>query len=537
MIFSYSLWLISLGMALVEGYMRSRYGPSRTSVAGMEQSVTLLHMNSVSPNDIKRLDALTTKISDYASKTWWGNGQNEVNFDCTGCGKCCTNDGEVWMNTDEFADLVMHLKQTKREDEIQDILEKYVADYMPGWAKLKNKDIVQENGLKTDGCVFLDDEGKHCTIYSARPVQCRTYPWWPRLLHNESTWNAEALPEGESWTPERGGCEGVNSKDLDKSKQSPTVIHRNKALYEYYTDAFPFMRGKEDGGESDRSRLLSKVSLIQAIVKSTKAWVKDFVVKYSLCPFAESVFDDERISYRVYFNGVRENNPDDIAMLIDRVKFEMLDLLSQKEEDVSTTLLMLPFAFSSFQEWNAFTIQLEDAVMPLLEREVRGPLPMGSSEGGRQEKNGQAEKKQRRSLLQKVKGRPVSPSSPTSQRSSSPSSSSSSTSSARKCPVDHASSSPSSSSSQGSVVPLPDIQLAFFHPLFAWADSDDFNAPLNFEKRAPFPTINLLRAARVREYADEKKTTKIAGDNVRALSSAENIVEEFEDIIRIALTA
>jgi hypothetical protein len=35
-----------------------------------------------------------------------------------------------------------------------------------------------------------------------------------------------------------------------------------------------------------------------------------------------------------------------------------------------------------------------------------------------------------------------------------------------------------------------------------WADTE-FEEPLNYEKRAPFPTINLLRAAKIREYTNE----------------------------------
>lgn len=67
----------------------------------------------------------------------------------------------------------------------------------------------------------------------------------------------------------------------------------------------------------------------------------------------------------------------------------------------------------------------------------------------------------------------------------------------------------------------PEIQLAFFHPGFSWAPhppecphkpqpiAEGVNAggedgeALNFEKRAPFPTINLLRARTVRTYANE----------------------------------
>lgn len=51
-------------------------------------------------------------------------------------------------------------------------------------------------------------------------------------------------------------------------------------------------------------------------------------------------------------------------------------------------------------------------------------------------------------------------------------------------------------------------QLAFFHPSFMWADTD-FDEPLNYEKRAPFPTINLLRAAKIREFTSEVPSLRL----------------------------
>ena len=39
----------------------------------------------------------------------------------------------------------------------------------------------------------------------------------------------------------------------------------------------------------------------------------------------------------------------DRKKIIDRVKYEVLALLTAKEDDVATTLLMLPFAFQNFE--------------------------------------------------------------------------------------------------------------------------------------------------------------------------------------------
>ncbi len=452
---------------------------------------TAMMSSSVPKSLISKLNKRSQLKSEKAKGAWWNT--QDVHFSCSGCGKCCLNEGSVWLNVDECADLCFHL-----DEPIQSVADKYFSDYMPGWAKLKNVQVQsKDEGVTRDGCVFLDDEGKKCTIYEARPIQCRTYPWWPRLLLNESAYSNEAvtpdfIAEGRHWSAAEGGCEGINNVMVEshESKQSSVEIHRNKNLYEEYIDTFPFLSSNNDDDAKehlDRDRLLDKVNLIQAVRDSTRAWVKDFVVKYELCPFAEKVFVEDKVRYRVYFGGSRDTN--DLMNMVEKVKFEILDLLANKEQDVATTLLMLPFAFQTFPEWHEFTMQLEDEIMPILERET----------------GLEKHKVKRRSLLQR----------------------SGEKKDGNKCPhiQQHAESG----------ISHPDIQLAFFHPLFSWADSNDLNDPLNFEKRAPFPTINLLRAQRVRDWADEKKTSDIAENNISSLETAENLSEEFEAIIRIAL--
>ncbi len=44
---------------------------------------------------------------------------------------------------------------------------------------------------KSGRCAFLDKEDR-CRIYSVRPRQCRTYPFWPEVLVCRSAWQAEA---------------------------------------------------------------------------------------------------------------------------------------------------------------------------------------------------------------------------------------------------------------------------------------------------------------------------------------------------------
>ena len=37
-------------------------------------------------------------------------------------------------------------------------------------------------------CVFFDGQTRKCTVYNARPRQCRTWPFWNSNLRTEAAW-------------------------------------------------------------------------------------------------------------------------------------------------------------------------------------------------------------------------------------------------------------------------------------------------------------------------------------------------------------
>ncbi len=54
-------------------------------------------------------------------------------------------------------------------------------------------------------CVFYDRETERCTVYEDRPRQCRTYPFWDRVVASPTTWDmeSEACPgmnRGRRWS-------------------------------------------------------------------------------------------------------------------------------------------------------------------------------------------------------------------------------------------------------------------------------------------------------------------------------------------------
>ena len=87
------------------------------------------------------------------------------------------------------------------------------GDRLQSWMNLKRN-------KETGSCVFLDSSSSKCGIYDARPVQCRTHPFWPSLLEDEEAWkdkfvlpNDGIIEEGSGdryWSAELGGCEGIS---------------------------------------------------------------------------------------------------------------------------------------------------------------------------------------------------------------------------------------------------------------------------------------------------------------------------------------
>jgi hypothetical protein len=190
----------------------------------------------------------------------------------------------VWLDTNEFRSLVSSLGLPP-----EDVLDIYSEDVMAGWVKLKSKEAIavtaaanpidQMETLSStttgEQCVFLDGEGKMCTIYAARPVQCRTYPYWPSIIDSEAAWSNEGVSSpadsisvrenGSSaepaalkrlWTVEDGGCEGVDR--FESPLVSPITIHRNRQLYESYHRSFPHSKVGDD-----KQKLLSQVDVMQ----------------------------------------------------------------------------------------------------------------------------------------------------------------------------------------------------------------------------------------------------------------------------------
>lgn len=95
-------------------------------------------------------------------------------------GKCC--------KIPEGKQRFVFLTKTDRENIARftkSPIEKFAQVHLFTWTRFTKYPtkqwVLHPNG---DACVFLDDFGK-CTIYEARPTQCRTFPFWPEYMPKE----------------------------------------------------------------------------------------------------------------------------------------------------------------------------------------------------------------------------------------------------------------------------------------------------------------------------------------------------------------
>ena len=124
-----------------------------------------------------KLDILTD------APKWYADG---LKFTCTQCGNCCTGPaGYVWISQEEVLRLAAHFELS-----VQETVNRYcriVGDRISLLERI--------NARGDHDCIFLRDEGgkRICSIYPVRPLQCRTWPFWPGPLASKDVWDIASV--------------------------------------------------------------------------------------------------------------------------------------------------------------------------------------------------------------------------------------------------------------------------------------------------------------------------------------------------------
>ena len=133
-----------------------------------------------------------------------------LHFSCTRCSACCRHEsGYVYLSGKDTLRLEEYIKISGKE------LTETFCRWIPAengneWLSLREK--------PNYDCIFWASdtlEGGGCTVYEARPLQCRAFPFWSAVVSSPKNWRITAA-----------SCPGANSGTL----HSPASIEKWLAL-------------------------------------------------------------------------------------------------------------------------------------------------------------------------------------------------------------------------------------------------------------------------------------------------------------------
>ena len=90
---------------------------------------------------------------------------------CSTCaGNCCIGEsGYIWATRKEQIAMAKHL-----DISLSSFQEQYI-DQLGGRSSLKEVRLSKDNYA----CIFFDTQKRQCGMYKHRPLQCKTFPFWP----------------------------------------------------------------------------------------------------------------------------------------------------------------------------------------------------------------------------------------------------------------------------------------------------------------------------------------------------------------------
>jgi Fe-S-cluster containining protein len=127
--------------------------------------------------------------------------QHGIRFKCTGCGACCGNRNEygfVYVILPERRRLARHLRIPTRT------FTRQFCNKTDGFYYIRDRH---------NRCIFQEDA--RCSVYRARPEQCRTWPFWRENM-NPKVWQTEVLRD----------CPGAGKGKLHSPEHIEKLLNR-----------------------------------------------------------------------------------------------------------------------------------------------------------------------------------------------------------------------------------------------------------------------------------------------------------------------
>jgi len=137
-------------------------------------------------------------MSGNQSESFYAHG---LQFACLKCGNCCTGaPGYVYLSEGDIESIAEFLKKDKGT-----FIEQYTrVVHIFGERRLSL------NEKANFDCVFWN---RLCTVYEARPYQCRSFPFWKRHLVSSREWEKVGQR-----------CPGINRGHLFSASQIEVLL-------------------------------------------------------------------------------------------------------------------------------------------------------------------------------------------------------------------------------------------------------------------------------------------------------------------------
>lgn len=133
-----------------------------------------------------------------------------LHFSCKMCSRCCcVEPGFVFLSKNDLLRLCNFKKCNLKE-----FVELYCR-----WVVSCNEELLSLKEDSVYNCIFWNNG---CSVYEARPLQCRTYPFWSHVLESEESWNEESKL-----------CPGINNGEFhcaDEIRHEKNITLANEAL-------------------------------------------------------------------------------------------------------------------------------------------------------------------------------------------------------------------------------------------------------------------------------------------------------------------
>lgn len=95
-------------------------------------------------------------------------------FECqSGCVNCCARPGDVFLTAEDHSRIADYLSLGEAE-----FSDRYCAPEDEQGLRLSNP--------SQTSCHFLEESG--CRIHEVKPLQCRTFPFWPETVGTRKAW-------------------------------------------------------------------------------------------------------------------------------------------------------------------------------------------------------------------------------------------------------------------------------------------------------------------------------------------------------------